>query len=450
MRRLLACFVGTVGTGCVVAAFSVAVQATDALYETDFVSHITDATFRMEQRLTLPLSRLRSSSENARLFLRHTVTEHRTSDWGAIVSVVRPAMSIRLFLHERHEASPDPFRLVHGSVRTDTSKGAAVTWRGRMPGYAQYVNAVPLRDGSGPLLFARVVAPAGIPVRLSVLTYGTERLRHHFTVVDGDLAHDAARLRWGIAWQGGVALDDWIRRTIVERAMFVRLETAFGRHRAWMSVHDTSGDFRSLAASSYPFQRGITGIESRWQWRPATNHLVSVYGEKNVAHDASSTEGLEISYSSMPRRRWGWRIGWNASRTWSQVVSSGWEVVSTNPDRRFNMSMAASVDAGGYRHRARVEWNDDRWRMRLAFDDGLPGWRAEWRWTDGDPWQATIVYKQRTYAERGVAAWLHARLSRDVPGFGEVWVQWMEPDLGRLDVGWSRPDTIAAGIRVTF
>lgn len=446
MRRFLA---GIIFTTCVIAASSVSVPATPATYETELFANITDSTFRFEQRWALPLSRL-ADSDDDRLFVRRSVSEQHATGWGATLSVVRPELTARLFVHEDHESSPDPFRLVHGSVRSDSSRAAAVWWHGPLPGYGQFVDTVPLRDGVGPLLFAQAAGPMGFPVRFSLLTYGTNHLRHRFHVLDGDVDYADSRLRWGIAWQQGVELIHSTGLPVSERAGFVRLETAFGRQRAWLLVHDTTRNFRSLAASTYPFQRGTTGIESRWQWRPATNQLLSVYGETSVDRDGTSADKVELSFSSMPRHRWGWRLGVEASRTGGQLTARGWDMTLTNHDRRFTVSASGTVGDDGHRHRFRAEWDEGPWRLRVAVDDRLPGWRTEWRWAGAARWQATVVYKQRTYMGHGVVPWLHVRLSHDISGFGDVWIQWMEPDLGRLDVGWSRPQTVSAGVRAVF
>src|SRR5690625_4718757 len=117
-----------------------------------------------------------------------------------------------------------------------------------------------------------------------------------------------------------------ISKPLNERARFVRLESSFGRHRAWVLVHDTSSNCRSLAASTYRFRRGSTAVESRWQWRPATNVLLSVFGERRVSHVGTSVEAAEVGVSFMPRRRWGWRIGLESSFGDGESEATAWDV----------------------------------------------------------------------------------------------------------------------------
>lgn len=274
-------------------------------------------------------------------------------------------------------------------------------------------------------------------------------------MVDGELVGGNYRLQWGTARQDGVEIGQFaggfFREPVQERARFVRLQSSFGHHRAWLLLHDTSDHFRSLAAATYPFRRGTAAIESRWQWRPGTNRLVSVYGEWRMSRDGQSFQGVEAGYSSMPRRQWGWRVGWDSSWEDGVTGTTGWSVTLTNPDRRFQHSLTVSRSTGRpTRRRIRLQWDDGRWRARLSADDQLPAWRVEWRWTSGHRWLVTVVFKQRLYADRGVVSWVHAALTHHIPGFGQVWLQWMEPDLGRLDVGWTRAKTIGAGLRVSF
>lgn len=458
MRRFIA---GVVGPAVIVATWAFGAFAKDATYESMLVVNTEDSTVRFEQTLSIPLSRVLTSIPDPeaetsanRLFLRHTVPTSEAS-WGGVLTLEADALSARLFVHEPHDTTSDPFRLVHGSVRDDTSIGAAVSWTGSWPGHAQYVSAVPLRGLAGPLVFAQVAAPAEDTIRLSTLAYGTERLRHHFLAVDGRLRVGDSRLEWGVARQTGVELHTSgglsSRDVVDEGARFARMETSFGRHRIWLLVHDTDREFRSLAASSYPFRRGATGIESRWQWRPATNRLLSVYGERILFRDTSSATGLEVSFSSMPRRAWGWRVGWEGSWVDSTPDSNAWNVTVTNPDRRLEQAMTVSKDAkGDVRRRIRLQWNEGTWFARLSTDDRLPGWRLEWRWTHDGTWETVVVYKQRTYTDRGIVSWFHVSLTYHVPDFGQVWIRWREPDQGRLDVGWTRPETLGAGVSVFF
>lgn len=459
MRRFLA---GVIGPVVFVAAWAFCALAKDATYESTMVVNTEDSTVWFEQTVSLPLSRVLTSfpefdadmSAGNRLFLRHQAPTSDSSNWGARLSLETNALSAHLFVHERHDTSSDPFRLVHGSVRGDAAKGVSVTWSGRVPGHAQYVSAVPLRGTDGPLVFARLAASPDEIVRLSVLAYGTERLRHRFFVVDGRLRFGSSRLEWGVAQQGGVEVNtsggEPRRDRLDARAGFIRVETSLGRHRAWLLVHDTDEGFRSLAADAYPFRRGATGIESRWQWRPATNRLLSVYGERRMSRGDSSHEAVEVSFSSMPRGAWGWRVGGDVSWDDGARDSSGWSVTVTNPDRRLEQSVTVSKTADGLRRRLRLQWNEGHWLARLSTDDRLPGWRLEGRWTPEGVWEATMVYKQRTYADRGVVSWFHASLTYHIPDFGQVWIRWMEPDQGRIDVGWSRPPTVGAGLTVFF
>jgi len=467
VRRFLA---GVVGPLVIVAAWASAALAQQAEYEASVSVRTDDWAAAVEQRLHLPLflflektapsagghsadlSEAHGVPGAGSVSLRHTLPQGGPSSWGAVVSLTRASFSLNVYLHERHRSSDDPFRLVHGSVHAPTSAAVAAGWDGPVPAVVQYVSAVPLRGASGPLLYGQVQAPFEPAVRLTALAYGTSRLRHEFVALDGEWSAGRWRWRWGAARQTGVEVSGASGFSQVsERAAFVRTETSFGRHRVWLLLHDTSPGFRSLAASDYPFRRGAAAAEGRWQWRPATGRLLSVYAQRRLPVNAPDYAVLEAGFSSMSWGRWGWRV--DAETAWvdGAAAEHGVTFTLTNPDRRFEQSLSLTVPAGGVpRRRASMTWDDGAWRVRLSADDRLPGWRLEWRWTPDAPWSAALVVKQRTYSDRGVVSWFHASITRDVPGFGQVWLQWMEPDQGRLDVGWNRPPGWAAGVRVVF
>lgn len=455
MRRWLA----SAAIGLMLVAGAAGAYAQQAFWETSVRVAADTAAFELQQQLALPLSRLLVSSPPASagepagfLLLRHTVDPDGAFRWGASLSARGPTWSGRLFIHEPHDTSPDPFRLYHASVRAHDASGASLTVSGRFRVAVQYVDNIPLRGLSGPLLSLHAES-TGWPMRLGVVAYGSERLRHRFVVADGDWRVGAAVVSLGAAIQDGVELtgsgNAWLRRIVDEHAVFARVETAFGRHRVWVLAHETSPGFRSLAASSYPFRRGALAVEGRWQWRPETSRLVSVYAQRRWSGDVVLDEA-EAAFSAMPRGRWGYRI--DVSGRWDGGVYTerGWTVTVTNPDRRFRQVWSVSETADGQRRRqVRFEWEENRWRARLSVDDGLPGWRLEARWSPGG-WNATVVYKQRTYPGSNVQRWLHAALTYDVPGFGQWWIQWRDGDNGRLDVGWNRPAVVSAGLRVSF
>lgn len=459
MRRIFASVVGPV---VIVATWALGAVAQDATYESRVLVRADDLTVGIEQSLFLPLSRLpglaggeADPSDENYLVLRQTLPADGRWSWSGALAFERGALSTKWFLRHPHDTSSDPFRLVHESAYGESSTALSAKWSGPWSAAVQHVSAVPLRGGDGPLYYAQVASPSPPAVRLSALAYGTSRLRHRFIALDGRWDVGRWRFHWGTARQDGeevVAAAGGTRRTTLdESARFLRLETSWARHRTWLLVHDTTGGFRSLAASAYPFRRGARVVEGRWQWRPAANRLVSVYGQRRAVVDGSTYDELEIGFSSMPRRRWGWRIDWETSWQDTDFEERAWTVTLTDPGRRWEQTMTLSMTAeGARRRRMGLRWDDGSWRVRLVVDDGLPGWRLEWRQSPEGPWEAVVVLKQRAYAGRGVVSWVHASLTRHVPEFGQLWVQWREPDQGRLDTGWNRPPAVGAGVRVFF
>ena len=222
-----------------------------------------------------------------------------------------------------------------------------------------------------------------------------------------------------------------------------------------MTVHRTTGGFRSLVADDYPFARGRLGWEGRWQFRPRTNHLLSVYAHwlTPVSYPFAPGQEVEVRYSVSPRQRWAWHAG----AAWEREAESGpavtWQAGVRDPGRRLDASVETTVSSGdGVRWRPRVQWQAPDWRLLLTADSAFPGWRAQLVYTGHPLWDLTAVYKERrpSSGSPGPSGWTHVRLLRRIPGFGEVWAQWNDWDQGRLDVGWSRPATVAAGIAISF
>ncbi|MBO8142338.1 MAG: hypothetical protein H0Z37_09220 [Firmicutes bacterium] len=329
-------------------------------------------------------------------------------------------------------------------------------WRGPWGGWLHFVESVPLRDEAGPLLSAQIVAPNPLP-RITWIAYGTPSLRHQFFVADGTaLFGRHLRLSWGRGWQAGAELASTGEPAIVsvaEWARFARIETGFGRHRIWFSVHGTSPGFRSLANPDYPFRRGRTGIEGRWQFRPATGHLLSVFGRYTSPLSSGSEEldGL-LSYSAAPRGRWAWRVDVEWRRREGEGRLHSWEIQARDPERRLELSAKVYPGESPLRVRPAFEWAGSGWRLRVTADTGFPGWRMEWRLLDHPAWQVTAVYKVRGEAgdDGQGRTWSHVSVAHRVPGFGSVWVKWGRWDQGRLDVGWSWPAEAALGLSVDF
>lgn len=457
MRRWIA---GFLGPAFFVVTCAVGALAQEATVESRVVFDVEQASLQVDSSLTLPLSRLSTDTDffadnvsGNELFVRHTLRPDGTTAWGAHASFASRSLSARLFLYEPHDSSSDPFRLIHSSVRHKNAMGVAFTWSGAVPVHAQYVSHVPLRQRVGPLMSMRIGGDQQ-PLRLSTVLYGSDVLRHRFIVLDGAVRLGSARLAWGAAQQDGVeqhsAEHGLELRPAVGAAGFVRVEGTLGRHRGWVLLHATSPSFRSLAASRYPYRRGATGLEGRWQWRPATNQLLSVLMERRWPREDPVYEALEASFSVMPRGRWGWRAGWDGSWEGGSAAERAWTFTVTSPSRRLEQSVSVSTGAdGGVRRQLRLQVAEGSWRVRLAGDDRLRATRVEWRWAPAG-WTVTVIYKARQFDESGVATWLHASFTRDVGETGQWWIQWGEPDQGRLDVGWSRPDTIGAGVRVSF
>src|SRR5690606_33773194 len=239
-----------------------------------------------------------------------------------------------------------------------------------------------------------------------------------------------------------------------ETAAFARVDAARGRHRIRMTVHRTSDGFRSAVARDYPFARGRIGLEGRWQFRPRTNHLLSVYGQwlTPVGDQFAAAQEVEVRYSVSPRQRWAWYAGaaWELEAESEPAVT--WQAGVRDPRRRLDASLEATASGDGVRWRPRVEGQAPDWRLRFTADSEFPGWRAQWVYTGHPFWEVTAVYKERRQGSGspGWRSWTYVRLLRRVPGFGEVWMQWNDWDQGRLDVGWSRPVTVAAGISIAF
>ncbi len=376
--------------------------------------------------------------------------------WGGAVSVAAGALEAFAAHGLDHRSSPDPFRLVHKSARTPQAWAVGLEWSGSWSAAFQYAEAAPLRGRTGPLVTARVQGPGAWP-RLTWAGYGTEVLQHHFYVLDGRVqVTPAAQVAWGGAWQEGLEAPAGQPGFVAvrEAAAFARLDARAGRHRIWLTAHGTTAGFRSLAADSYPFARGRAGLEGRWQFRPRVNHLLSVYAEhlEPLGPEFGRSQDFELRYSVTPRGRWAWLTGVRLSWSGEGGPGATWVAGLRDPGRRLDASVEWEIAGDGARLRPRVEWQAEEWRLLVAADTAYPGWRAQWAYTGHSLWELVVVYKERwlhgTIPER--RGWTHVQVVRRFPEFGEVWVRWNEWDQGRLDVGWTRPATIAAGIAVFF
>ncbi|HEY8416695.1 MAG TPA: hypothetical protein VIK93_01525 [Limnochordales bacterium] len=418
--------------------------------------------FVLEQSLTVPLD-LRTPLLGHPLFaelkLRHRTAagEGAALAGGGLTAAAGPWEGY-VVRDEDHRSSTEPFRLVHRSARAQGAWAGGLQWRGDWSALLQYVQAVPLRGRTGPLLVGQAEPSPPWP-RLTWVGYGTEQLQHQFFVLDGAFRLSPnMRVAWGGVWQTGREVAPPLEAPgliqVSEAAAFARLEATRGRHRLWFTVHATSPGFRSLAADTYPFHRGQAGVEGRWQFRPQANHLLSVYGEvREPLDDATAPfRAVEVRYSVAPRRRWAWHLGALAEWEGSAAPVVTWQVGGRDPDRRLDASLELETGGNRLRWRPRLEWEANGWRMVTTADTDLPGWRVQWVHSGHPFWQLTLVYKERRDKGAGgqARAWTHVRLARRLPERGEVWVRWGEWDQGRLDVGWSRPPTVAVGVSLSF
>lgn len=412
--------------------------------------------YAIEHVVSLPIGGRRHGL-HGELSLRRTLGPGVLESWGGTLSLADGPVTVYLARDEDHRSSTEPFRLVHKSSRLRDTWAGVVQWRGEWGAVIQYVEKVPLRGRSGPLLTAQLHPRASWP-RVTWVGYGSDALQHHFYVLDGSLSLTAVNLRWGAAWQHG---QEAVGKggspalvSLLEGAGFARLEAVQGRHRVWMTLHGTTPGFRSLAADDYPFARGRVGLEGRWQFRPQTNHLLSVYGHwlAPLSDQFQGTKELEVRYSVSPRQRWAWHVG--AARKWEGDgrALGTWLAGVRDPGRRLVASVEVETNGDSARWRPRIEWRSSGSRLLVSADSDLSGWRAQWVYTGHPLWEATVVYKERSAgdAQTAVRSWSHMRLVRRVQGFGEVWVRWNDWDLGRLDVGWSRPATVAVGFAVAL
>ncbi|MFO7310936.1 MAG: hypothetical protein C0P61_002610 [Bacillota bacterium] len=390
--------------------------------------------------------------------LRRTSGPALSEAWGGTLSLKAGRAAVFAARNEDHRSSTEPFRLLHKSSRMPEAWSGAIEWRGPWSILLQYVQAVSLRGRPGPVLAAQGQGPAPWP-RLTWVGYGSDVLQHHFFVLDGSLTVSRSlHLSWGAAWQQGLEAAGTSGQPslapVRETAAFARVDAARGRHRIRMTVHRTSDGFRSLVADDYPFARGRIGLEGRWQFRPRTNHLLSVYGQwlTPVGDQFAAAQEVEVRYSVSPRQRWAWYAGaaWELEAESEPAVT--WQAGVRDPRRRLDASLEATASGDGVRWRPRVEGQAPDWRLRFTADSEFSGWRAQWVYTGHPFWEVTAVYKERRQGSGspGWRSWTYVRLLRRVPGFGEVWMQWNDWDQGRLDVGWSRPVTVAAGISIAF
>lgn len=383
--------------------------------------------------------------------------------WDGAFEAATSAGRVALFVNRNHRSSTDPFKLVHASVRDEQSFAFVLDRMQPVPVALSYVHSASFARASGPLFHLRL-QPLSFPVWLTFVQYGSERVRHRFTAADGRLPLGAGlHVDWGAVLQTGVSVER--RRTdgatvhvpINEAAGFVRGELAFGAHRGWLRLHGTGERFRSLASYNYPFARGKSGVEGRWQWRLQPFRLISVYGHvlfptfANIPSAERRPEGQwEMSYSHMPRQNWGWRLGGTAKSEAAANLSYGVSLTVTDPSRRLQSVVSPTWRERTIAWRYNVEWNDGGGRLRFTYDTSFRGGRLEWRVDDAADWGWSVVYKRRRGDVTDKADWLHVELRRNVGSFGQFWVQYMEYDRGRLDVGWQRPPRLSAGVHVLF
>lgn len=380
--------------------------------------------------------------------------------WNSGVTLESPKLSTAIFVKRPHRSSEDPFKLVHATSRGENSVAAVLDWTGAVTATVHYVRDVPLRRDGGTLLSARVRDPA-LDGAIGVTAYGTERVQHVFVTADGRTMLRNRPFQWGAALLRGVEVTDgggpglFVHRRVQDGALFVRSEWGRGTHNGWIRLHATGRDFRSLAAQTYPFSRGKAGIEGRWQWRLATGKLLSVYGERlqSLHSGMADTEAtVEFSYSSMVRNEWGWKLSLEGRAAEDHFRFGRLEASLTNPDRQFEWTIRTMPDRGGpMRWRHGLQWNEGRWRGRIVMDESFGAWRVEAGMAEAEGWSWTVVYKM-PFAHRSDLpdTWLHGEIRRYVHGFGHVWIRYMEPDLGRIDVGWRRLPTLSVGVDVAF
>lgn len=434
--------------------FAPAATATYGYYESAFTLHVDEGT-----------SATRHSFAAGSVEASYTHGSDGTFTWDGLFEAEGDVVRAALYFRRNHRSSSDAFKLVHASARTDESVAAVLEWSGSLSGVFQYVNEAPVRGRVGSVLAVRVDPPVW-SVGATFVAYGSDRARHQFVAVDGATRlASTVPIQWGAAVRTGFDVDDGqgpghiVHMPVHDGAAFVRGEWTAGAHSGWLRVHATEPQFRSFVADTYPFARGKVGVEGRWRWRVAPNRLISVYGQRLQAlpgaivsdQDALPDVELEASYSFMPRSAWGWRVAADLNTTPYQWTLAAVEFTTTDAGRRFELVSTLSwrQERSSWRHR--VQWDVGPWRVRLTVDEAFPGWRAEWRVTDYGSWSWIAVYKRRvTSGTDAFTDWMHAELSRSVARFGELWVRYMEPDLGRLDVGWKRPLTVSAGVRVTF
>lgn len=378
--------------------------------------------------------------------------------WDAALTGAGERTEAALFLRRSHRSSKDPFKLVHSSAYGDKTVAGVISRTGRWGGAVQYVTDVPLRRGRGVVVAGRLDLPMPT-LSLSAVEYGSNTVRHRFLAVDGRAESGGMPLTWGVAHMSGIEIDTDSGPGLVDHtsirdgAAFVRREWRRDAHSGWMRVHGTGPRFRSLAADAYPFVRGAFGVEGRWQWRLSGNRLLSVYGHR-VQRWASPPEAgsavdyeTEAAFSSMPRGQWGWRLGAEGKTKDGAVDAFALEWTLTDGTRRFEWVTGPVGRDGAVTWRHKAQWDAETWRLRLLVDGRFQGWRVEWlvREAAGRRW--TVVHKRRS---QDAVAWTHIQFERTVPGLGDVWVRYMEPDRGRIDVGWSRSETVSAGLRVSF
>lgn len=379
------------------------------------------------------------------------------SVWSGAAEASGPAMSTSLFIHRPHRSSADPFKFVHSSARTDNSIAFLLDVAGQKTATVQFVNEVRLKGEQGPLLFTRT-RPWPVPVSLTFLEYGSRVVRHRFIALDGHHPLPSANIQWGAAWQTGVEVDQRAmeHRRVLEGAGFLRGELTTGKGRGWLRLHGTSDQFRSLAAESYPFARGRIGVEGRWQWRPGSNRLLSAYGQRLYAlgrGDGTATsndEQWEMGYSYMPRRRWGWRLSGSWKRNRRQTASFGLEASISDSSRRLQYAVGPTIRPAGVQWRHKIEWNDDGRRLTFTFDSQFAGHRMQWTVDDVAGWGWTFVYKRRSGGPALNGEWFHGEVRRRIGTSGQLWMRYMDPDRGRLDVGWQWPTRMSGGVRIFF
>lgn len=415
----------------------------------------------LEHSLTVPMNLgvpVLGHPVSAELTLRSRTAVGEDAALAGALAVTAGPWEAYLVRDEDHRSSTEPFRLVHRSARVPGTWAGGLQWRGRWFALLQYVQAVPLRGRTGPLLLVQAGPPLPWP-RLTWVGYGTDQLQHQFFVLDGAFRLGTnVRVAWAGAWQTGLEVASPLAvpglTHVSEGAAWARVQLTRQRHRLWFTVHATSSGFRSLVADSYPFHRGQAGIEGRWQFRPQTSHLLSVYGEvrQPLNQKAVPFRAVEARYSVAPRQRWAWHLGALVKWEGGAPPAVTWQAGARDPKRRLDASLELATGGPSLRWRPRIAWESDGWRVVATADTDLPGWRVQWVHSAYAPWHLTVVYKERWSKDAAGPArpWTHVRLARRLQERGEVWVRWGEWDRGRLDVGWSQAPALAAGVSLTF